>query len=418
MIGVYRAAFSALLAAGHVAALRSPKLRRGLEGRRGLGQRIGGWRFAEPPLWFHFASSGEFEQIVPVLDRLRERGGPSVVLTYFSPSGERAVRLETERRFAAGRVLSWDAADFAPWDRPRDVREFLDGVRPRALVCVHREIWPELLVQCGRSGIPRHLIAAHFPRPLSIWYRRWARELDGVLAVDAASAARFAMGASVAGDPRVDRVLARREAARSSWTEALAGRPNVVVASAWDRDLRALAPALEAVGERARWILVPHEPSRARVERCFDLIRSRGWQARAWSEWRREGMETPPPHLVVDGVGFLAELYDAATAVIVGGSFHARVHNVLEPAVYARPIFTGPRISNSREAVEMQEHGLLRACASGEELATGLSELLADPGMRARWAGGLESFVRERSGAADRCAEYLFPADAKKKAAP
>ena len=59
----------------------------------------------------------------------------------------------------------------------------------------------------------------------------------------------------------------------------------------------------------------------------------------------------------MDKVGLLAELYLVGKIVFVGGSFRARVHNVLEPAAYALPILTGPFIENSGEAMEMAAKG-------------------------------------------------------------
>jgi 3-deoxy-D-manno-octulosonic-acid transferase len=92
--------------------------------------------------------------------------------------------------------------------------------------------------------------------------------------------------------------------------------------------------------------------------------------------------------VVLDTLGELAQVYQLATAVFVGGSLadHGG-HNILEPAVFGKPIVFGPHMQNFKEiadafvanAAAIQVH-------SESELDAALRTLVMDPVGRARLA--------------------------------
>lgn len=403
----------------------SSKLRRALSGRRGLARRTREWRakHGTAPLWFHVSSSGEFEQCLPILDGLRERFPKlPIFVTVFSPSGHRALSLESERRRAAGKPVPWDGADYSPYDFRLTARAFIEALRPACFIAIHREMWPGLLHECHARKIPTFLFAAYFPprayRTFS-FYRELAPLFSFIGTVEPESASflqRELPTVSIApvGDPRIERVLLRRHLRRpAAWASALEGRPVFIGASLWEADFRALRPALESVlTEFPEWrlVLVPHEPDSPLVAQLTEWLERQGRPVQRWSQWLNapEGES----HLVVDKVGFLAELYAAADLVFVGGSFRARVHNVLEPAAYAAPILTGPYIYNSREAQEMAaEKSALFTAKDPAEFATRLLELVRDEGQRAKASEAALAYLEKRQGATamyiDRLAESL-----------
>lgn len=193
-----------------------PKVRRGLALRHGLAERIEKWRKAHPaPLWFHVASSGEFEQAVAVFEALKQRSDTPIVVTYFSPTAGRAIELEAERRRQAGVPIPWDASDSAPYDLAGSCSRFLDALRPRALIVVQREWWPEMFFQASKRQIPIYLVAVHVnpsSRRLLPFIGRLLPRVRYVGAVSESSltSLRRAVDCELAdcgGDPRVDRVF-------------------------------------------------------------------------------------------------------------------------------------------------------------------------------------------------------------------
>jgi len=381
-----------------------PKLSKGLSGRRGLLKRLKTRKLANP-YWFHVASSGEFEQVLPILDALKkEKPGCQTLLTYFSPSAARAVALEEERRRKNGVSVSWDYADFSPFDFPWSVSHYLDEARPKAFVAIHREIWPNLLSECEERNIPRLLFAAFFPERnrRNFWlYRPWIRRFEKVGTVDLPSQQYLQRELPKTpiqriGDPRSQRVVARREMQKTpAWGDFFKDQRVFIGASLWPKDFEALKPALKAALERkVRLILVPHESKEGFLKEILAWGKAQGAPIRLWSSWLLGPDETS--HLIIDSVGLLAELYSIAHTVFVGGSFVGRIHNVLEPAAYGKPILTGPYIWNSAQAGEWNARGLgLKSTHNSEEVARALTALLEDNALYMKWSTFLQDSLKE-----------------------
>src|SRR5258708_633977 len=111
----------------------SAKLREGFFARLALTARVRrackGW---DSVRWFHFASSGELEQCLPLLEELRKVEKDSkVFLSYFSPTAKRALALEKKRRENAGLPIPWDYADFSPFDLPLFILPLFQILKPK-----------------------------------------------------------------------------------------------------------------------------------------------------------------------------------------------------------------------------------------------------------------------------------------------
>lgn len=409
------------LAGATLASPFSAKLRDGLRGRHGLKQRLIDQcrSFSVAPIWFHVASSGELEQCLPIVDRIKSiRPSQTIFLSYFSPTARRALSLERERRASRGLTPPWDGADFSPFDLRKHVNAYLDVLRPKCLVMIHRELWPELIEACTRRGIPCHLFAAYFPSASSrsLWlYGRSLRRLTSIGTTDDGTTALLKSAwpdirAETVGDPRVDRVMMRKSLATSApWQDLLRSRSNFVAASIWPKDFEYLKLAFKALSEEHpdwRMVLVPHEPTSGFVRELLTWVRGLNARCQPWSEWIKK--PTTDCHIVVDAVGFLAELYRIATIVYVGGSAVARVHNVLEPAAYACPILTGPFIENSPQAVAMSvsSGGLVRT-SEPDELKRRLLELVNNRASLSEKSESLTRYIQSQQGAPARYADWL-----------
>jgi hypothetical protein len=199
----------------------STKIRLGLAGREGLYDRIRAFGDIHPgSIWFHVASSGELEQAIPVMDELkRERAGLPILLTYFSPSGKKAVELEEVRRARQGLVVPWDHADYSPLDASTELSLFFSSVRPSLLVLVHRELWPGLLNAARTFDVPAALMSSYWPSRPSRGDGKKLKRLAWLGTVDGTSAERIRETVAMPGDtlvepfgdPRAERVLLRKE---------------------------------------------------------------------------------------------------------------------------------------------------------------------------------------------------------------
>jgi len=108
--------------------------------------------------------------------------------------------------------------------------------------------------------------------------------------------------------------------------------------------------------------------------------------------------------VVLDTIGELAQVYQIATAVFVGGSLVENGgHNILEPAVFGKPIVFGSHMQNFKEIADAfvaHDAGIQVNSARGLEDA--LLALLTDPVRRARLGAAARALVESNRGAKDK----------------
>lgn len=393
-------------------ALFLKKLRKGLVGRIGLTQRLRARlnqdSTEKPRFWFHVSSAGELEQAIPLMSGLK-RESPScfIALTYFSPSAEKAIHLEIKRREKANTQLCWDFADFSPFDFCWSIRAFISYLNPRALILIQRELWPEMIYEVSRRKIPAYLWAAFLDSKqshLSLIHQWALNRLTSIGTVDEQTANTLRSlthcPIQILGDPRFERILERK-------TKYQAGLPGKgffesqtiwIGASLWDEDFWVVLPSLKGLlmnYPNLRVLLVPHEPTQKRVHLWKRELQKQNIPIRLWSHWL--GAPDDTSHLIVDQVGLLAELYSIGSLAFVGGSFKDKVHNVLEPAIYGIPILTGPKISNSFEAKELQSRNILRVVHNDHELSAAVREIIDTPQKTAVQKKQFKDFENEHS---------------------
>jgi len=399
LLRLYRTA--APLAAGLLpaAGIFSAKMRRGVEGRRGLDARLAAAAESlQECLWFHVTSVGEYEQARPVIAALRAEGRGPIAVTHFSPSGYDFAR----RRPCA------DFHDYLPFDSPAAMRRLVALWRPRALVFVKFDCWPNQVLAAEAAGVPVILLAGTL-QPRSLRLRPFARPLfrdlfDRFAALGVCTEAdrvRFSEGlgvsapVTVTGDTRAEQVILRFEAAHDG---AIAtrlrgwGGRRLILGSTWPPDERLWLPGLPALLQRfpdLRVVLVPHEPAPERLAALEAALERGGVTSSRLSRFM-DGEGDDARCVLVDSVGVLAEIYRAGDLAYVGGSFTTGVHNTMEPAVASLPVLFGPVIQNAVEAGTLVEAGagwIVRRPAEARDRAAALLEdgdALAAAGARAR----------------------------------
>ncbi len=415
---VYNALVPAAVLGAHAAARVLPKMRTAVEGRRGFRAR---WQalareLKAPPVWFHVASVGEFEQARPVISAL-ERARPDlpVVLTFSSPSGYTFARKRETPGAGSIRFI-----DYLPFDTAANMRFCLESVRPRLVVFVKFDLWPNLVWEAHAHGVPMILIDATLSAssgrlaPAARWvYRDVYRRLDAILAISDDDAERFRASVphhpsvSVTGDTRFDRVMERWQQRGKSTFALPEGGPTLIAGSTWPPDEERLLPALARLLEedaRLRVVLVPHEPTRAHVEPL------RAWGAATRLRVRVESEKNQPADarvVIVDVVGVLAEAYRFADVAYVGGAFTTGVHSVIEPAIARVPVVFGPKHDNSFEAMQLVERGAARSICTADDAYAALAAWLRDETARAAAGRAAHDYVQSQLGATQKCMAVL-----------
>jgi len=422
LLQLYRGLSPALWNLAGPAAAFDAKLARGVRGRQGLMGRLAR-RAPEVRggIWFHVTSVGEYEQARPIIAALADRRDPPpVAVTHFSPSG-----YDYAARQPAAAVH-----DYLPFDRPADMEALVRAWRPRLLVFVKFDCWPNQVLAADRAGVPIVLLAGSL-QPESARLRPLARRLYrdvfdrfahlGVCTPE--DAARFTDGlgvacpVSVTGDTRVEQVILRYESAAGGATSrclAELGGRLLVLGSTWPPDERLWLPVLGDLLARVpdlRVVLTPHEPHPDRLASLEGDLDRRGIPHRRLSALMAgpRGPGDPARVILTDSIGVLAEIYRAGCLTYVGGSFTTGVHNTMEPAVGAMPVMFGPVIRNAEEAGVLVRRGagfVLREPAQALETAAGL---LADPGRLAELGRTARQVVLDQRGATARSLAVLEP---------
>lgn len=393
--------------------------RRGIRDR--WRERSGALAGEGPLVWFHVSSVGEFLQATPVIDELvARRPDVRIALTFTSPSGYNYLRRHDRSR-RNERILF---VEYLPFDTRANARFCLDLLRPDLIVYVKFDLWPALIAEASRRGVPQALVSAtlspnsrRLSPPARGWYGSLYRKLSAIAAISEEDAERFrrAAGGGVhvetTGDTRFDQVCRRVDTSSVEPPPALLGddRTLIVAGSTWPRDEAVVVPGFARLrGDHPgiALILVPHEPTPARLA---EIERSLDAEDLSFILLSRLGSDPPAePVVVADGLGYLAELYRVGTAAYVGGSFTTGVHNVMEPAVLGLPVFFGPRIDNSWEALRLSEAGSGRVVESPAAFAAGLAALLDDRSLLEQRGREAAAFVRNHCGAAPRCVDLLL----------
>ena len=403
---------------------------RGLADRsywRGLAQRLGfGASRQTPCLWLHAVSLGEMSAAAPLLRALRGRYPQlPLVVTTATPAG----RARAEALLPRGADIR-----FLPYDTPGSVRRFLARTQPRAAIIMETELWPNLLRECERRGVPVLLASARLSAKSVSRYRRFGALFAGVFtpnltvaAQTSDDAARFrSIGAPaaqihVSGNVKFDLEFAADVMQAGHELRAALGaqRPVWIAGSTHAGEEEQVLDAhalLQSARPDALLVLVPRHKDRFAA--VADLLTRRGVEFARRSQMPRgtplpidASLPNQPPVLLADTVGELALLYACADVAFVGGSLvPIGGHNLLEPAALGLPVLTGPSFQNSRETAQLLlDRGAALQVNSAAELATALQRLLADAVERRRIGAIGQAIVAANRGSVERLMILIEP---------
>ena len=362
----------------------------------------------------HCASVGEVIAARPLVERML--GDPRwrpLVLSCTTPTGSRMILDRYGDRVGHG---------YFPLDLPGATRRFLDHWRPRAVLLLERELWPNFLHHAQARGIPVALVNARLSVHSAAGYQRWRGLMEPALASlrlvcaeDAATAGRFrAMGVradriritgNIKSDIRSDPALAEKIA---DVRRTLGARPVLTAGSTHAGEDEALLAAFRqhlATAPQTLLMLVPRHPER--FDAVAALLRRSGlrFARRSLGEPLADGVQV----LLGDSLGELMLWYGVSDASFVGGSLIERGgHNPLEVMCLRRPVIAGPHTANFGFIYAALEncHGLLPAVdAFGvfEQFRT----VLQDREAAQRMAGRAYALYERLAGATERTLEAL-----------
>lgn len=379
-----------------------------------LAQRLGHQLPSLPQggVWVQAVSVGEVAVARLLLAELRRRH-PEIPIVLSATTA-------TGLSLATGQQQADTVVPF-PLDLPGPVRRVLDAARPRLVVLVETELWPEMLAACGERGVPVAIINARVSDRSFRGYRMLRPLLASLLQPvtmalaqeqqDAARLAAIGLPADriqVLGNLKFDVGPPRTAPQVVAEVRRLAAGRSVVVAGSTKEGeeiqvLRAIRRQLAR--ERIFLLLAPRHPERAGA--VLELAAANGFSAE-----RRTLLAAASPGcevLVLDTVGELAALYELAQVAFVGGSLvPTGGQNPIEAARFAVPVLTGPHFRNFTAVYRrFFEVGGARMVRNESELAGALAEWLSNPDAARRTGEAGRRLLEANAGAAARTVTAL-----------
>ncbi|MDP4283697.1 MAG: glycosyltransferase N-terminal domain-containing protein [Bacteroidota bacterium] len=360
-------------------------------------------------IWMHCASLGEFEQGRPVLRKIKEEDpGVIIILTFFSPSGYEIVKNNKD----------FENVFYLPMDSVVHARKWMNMVNPDLVLWVKYEYWHYYLQEIKKRNIPLLMVSGVYMHDQVFfkWYGSFYRnmlnsfthffvqnenskeQLKKIIAEERIT---------VSGDTRCDRVINIAE----NFIEVpgiadFCGDSKVVVAgSTWEDDEAEWIHYVKQHSE-IKFIIAPHEIDQ---ENLADVKKEFPGSV-FYSEYMASSFVNAGEIncLIIDNIGTLSRLYHYATIAYVGGGYGENgLHNILEAAVYGKPVIFGPEYEKNFEARELIDCTGAISIESAIELEKVADSLLNNQAELLSRSHAAKNYVYKNAGATDTIIQFI-----------
>ena len=383
-----------------IVALFSPKIKLFVGGRKlvfsTLEQKI---KPTDKTIWFHAASLGEYEQGLPVIEKIKEHFPfHKIVVTFFSPSGYEVRKNNTVA----------DVTVYLPLDTQKNAQQFIKFLHPDLVFFIKYEFWPNYLAELKKRNTKTYLISGILRENQLFfkWYGGFYRDALNAFTyffVQNETSKKLLQqigktNVSVSGDTRFDRVVSILEKDNSLdfISQFKDDIVTIVVGSSWPKDEDLVVNFINSNTFNVKFIIAPHNIKKEQIQQLQNNIIKK---TVLFSE--KDGKNLADFDVfIIDTIGILTKIYSYANIVYVGGGFgNPGVHNVLEPATFGVPILIGPNYSHFAEAAALVNMEACIAVNNGKELNDALANLISNDDIRQEKGHMCSTFVQMNKGA-------------------
>jgi 3-deoxy-D-manno-octulosonic-acid transferase len=383
-----------------IVALFSPKIKLFVGGRKlvfsTLEQKI---KPTDKTIWFHAASLGEYEQGLPVIEKIKEHFPfHKIVVTFFSPSGYEVRKNNTVA----------DVTVYLPLDTQKNAQQFIKFLHPDLVFFIKYEFWPNYLAELKKRNTKTYLISGILRENQLFfkWYGGFYRDALNAFTyffVQNETSKKLLQqigktNVSVSGDTRFDRVVSILEKDNSLdfISQFKDDIVTIVVGSSWPKDEDLVVNFINSNTFNVKFIIAPHNIKKEQIQQLQNNIIKKPV---LFSE--KDGKNLADFDVfIIDTIGILTKIYSYADIVYVGGGFgNPGVHNVLEPATFGVPILIGPNYSHFAEATALVNMDACIAVNNSKELNDALANLISNDDIRQEKGHMCSTFVQMNKGA-------------------
>jgi len=339
-----------------------------------------GYKYSQLPknsLWFHCASVGEVNTLLPLLNNLHKNNNKlEIIITTNTITGGKIIEQQN---------LNYLFHCYLPFDWSGAVNRFLSTVKPVSFYAMETEIWPTLFTACNNKNIPIYIINARLSKKTTTansWIKSLLKfSLSKVTSIYTRSEANALAYKQLGANENIIKTIGNLKYTTALHAGQSTQKPPVIierdyilVASTHENEEQQIANIWQKLNRTELLVIVPRHPERrasiVKQLNCEDIaIRSHD-----------QKITEQTKIFILDTVGELKHLFAKAKLVIMGGSFTAiGGHNILEPASYHRAIITGPHMDNFKDelALMLKKEAIVQV-KSYDELQHKLKNLLED----------------------------------------
>jgi 3-deoxy-D-manno-octulosonic-acid transferase len=400
---LYRAAVS-------ISSIWNDKARKWIEGRKNIFEKIKLelQNSGSGTVWVHCSSLGEFEQGKPVMDKIKLLyPGNKLLVTFFSPSG-----YEIRKGHAVA-----DHIFYLPMDSKRNAQKFLDIAKPALVIFIKYDYWYYYLNEIKKRKINCLLVSAVFRQDQAFfkWYGSLQRKMLACFTqifVQNEGSKKLLETINVnhcivGGDTRFDTVIeiAEKFEPVPPIETFIYDKKTIVAGSTWRKDEEVLQIAFNKLAfPDTKLIIAPHEIHNAHLDELKKLFPA----SIRFSELSSYDPPLTSDILIIDNIGMLSRLYKYAHVTYVGGGFTKDgVHNVLEAAVYGKPVLFGNNYKKYREAVDLVNAGGAESFSDPVELYKTLMILFKNENAYEAKCNASKKYVWGNKGATEKVLNYI-----------
>jgi len=400
-----------------IVALFNPKMKLFVDGRKSVFEQIKQKISSnDKTIWFHAASLGEFEQGIPVMEKIKIKfPNHKIIVTFFSPSG-----FEVRKNNSIA-----DLTIYLPLDTQQNAKQFLDLIRPEMVFFIKYEYWPNYLNELKKRQIKTYLISGIlrenqvFFKWYGGFYRKCLNAFDFFFVQNESSKKLLQslgfQNVKVSGDTRFDRVVSilERDNSLDFIEKFINNSITIVIGSSWPKDEELLVNFINNSAKNVKFIIAPHN---IKSEQILELQKSITKKSILFSDYSDaasvQTLHATSLHeydvFIINTIGILTKIYSYADIAYVGGGFgNPGVHNILEPATFGIPIVIGPNYSHFAEAIALVNMEGCISISSQNQLNDAFSNLIFNDDIRLEKGHICSTFVQMNKGATDVILNHL-----------
>ena len=394
----------------------SPKMKLFVAGRKSVFQTLQNKIHAiDKTIWFHAASLGEYEQGLPVIEKVKAQfPNHKIIITFFSPSGYEVRKNNTVA----------DVTVYLPLDTISNAKQFLKLVHPEMAFFIKYEYWPNYLNELKNQNIKTYLISGIFRENQTFFkwyggfYRKALRTFTYFFVQNETSKKLLQSigfeNVKISGDTRFDRVVTILE--KDNTLDFIVAfknnQPTIVIGSSWPKDEELLIHFINHASNDIKFIIAPHTIDKNQILNLKSKISKKTILFSEKEEMLKQVQQDKLADFnvfIIDTIGILTKIYSYADIAYVGGGFgNPGVHNILEPATFGIPIVIGPNYSHFAEATALVGLGGCISVKNQSELNDAFNLLLQNKEERLEKGHICSTFVQMNKGATEQILKHLL----------